>query len=71
MPELLAGRALHEPGENWVNERINGVPFVHDEQNEHWKIPTSGILELDYKTTRPSQLVLQHVELDLEASPEP
>jgi len=62
----LRERAVHEPGENWVNERVNGVPFVLDEQNEHWKIPLSGILELDYKTTRPSQMVLQHVELDLE-----
>jgi len=62
----LRERAVHEPGENWVNERLNGVPFSHDEHDEEWKMPMSGILELDYKTTRPSQMVLQHCDLKLD-----
>ena len=41
-------RATIEPGENWINETMNGEPFDMDEANLGWDLPNEGRLELDY-----------------------
>lgn len=62
----LVQRAVDEPGENWLNETLNGEPFEFDEE-EHsveWiENMKSGILELEY---RASSLASEaHYTLDL------
>jgi len=43
-------RALAEPGENWLNEQIDGRIFGLQEGGSQWKLPEQGILQLDYAT---------------------
>ena len=42
--------AVVEPGENWVNETLNGEHFTLDEADHDWVLPTTGVLALDYVT---------------------
>ena len=35
-------RATIEPGENWINETMDGKPFQMDEDNLGWDLPTEG-----------------------------
>lgn len=46
----LLQRATNEPGENWVNETLNGEHFTLDEADHDWVLPTTGVLALDYVT---------------------
>ncbi|KAL1522969.1 hypothetical protein AB1Y20_017933 [Prymnesium parvum] len=41
-------KAVIEPGENWMNETLDGKPFQMDESNLAWDLPTEGLLEVDY-----------------------
>jgi hypothetical protein len=43
-------RALAEPGENWLNETLNGHAFALNESGSVWELPEHGLLELDYAT---------------------
>jgi len=61
----LRERALSESGENWINARLNGVPLKLDDTRDNWDVPSYGILEFDYKSTRPRQMEVQHLELEL------
>ena len=39
--------AAADQGENWKNEKLNGVPFNFPEDDiEEWEIPEKGILEV-------------------------
>lgn len=68
----LRVRASIVPGDNWWNERIDGVPFSLPEDFAAPRddaLPRRGILELDYVVTRPQEtaksMVTDHFELDL------
>lgn len=52
----LRERAKNEPGENWINERLDGIPFQLDEKADDWVVPKSGILELEFRSRQPSQV---------------
>ena len=44
--------AAADQGENWKNEKLNGVPFNFPEDDiEEWEIPEKGILEVTYVAT--------------------
>jgi len=44
--------AAADQGENWKNEKLNGVPFNFPEDDiEGWEIPEKGILEVTYVAT--------------------
>lgn len=54
MAVLLVEQAIKEPGENWINEKLDGVPFNFNEEenNVAWiKELHTGVLTLDYITT--------------------
>ena len=43
-------------GENWLNEVMDGKPFSMEERSVAWEMPRSGILEFDFRTSRPCQV---------------
>lgn len=68
----LRVRASIVPGDNWWNEKIDGVPFrLADKFGKIGgdSLPRRGVLELDYVVTRPQEtakrMVKDHFELDL------
>ncbi|CAM9404329.1 unnamed protein product [Chrysoparadoxa australica] len=50
----LAQLACMQSGECWRGEKLNGVLFDFSEE-EGWELPSSGILELTFLSTRPLQ----------------
>lgn len=44
--------AADEGGENWKNEKLNGVPFnFPEDEPDEWEMPDKGILEVTYVAT--------------------
>eukprot|EP00753_Platysulcus_tardus_P008896 PLAT169.3.p1 GENE.PLAT169.3~~PLAT169.3.p1 ORF type:complete len:1250 (+),score=474.32 PLAT169.3:25-3774(+) len=75
LAQHLRLRACLEPGENWWNETIDGLPFNLKESaamggDSTWVIPNEGRLELDYVITRPRTvaraMIREHHTLHME-----
>ena len=72
MAHDLRVRASIVPGDNWWNERLDGIPFSLPEDFATPSadvLPRRGILELDYVVTRPQEtaksMVTDHFDLNL------